>query len=320
MYIGATLIKVREATGVKVDIPRKDGTPNGQASGAATPLPGDDEEEVMVPVTITGPHPLALEAQAMLNEIISSRTSKITQRVRDIPGHILRFIMTQHRYFIEAAQGLDIHLALNQTEREITVNGDREGVIRVVEAIKANIEAFKANLTSHNIALPKRQHRLLVGKAVDEILEQSKCLVVPASPDDASDEVTVWGREEDLSAGLGAVMTKANSQYVHEFSLPGPMALSKQLLTYMTRIDYAKTLANAHPAASVFTPSLIAATHASVLNIDIVGEKSVVDAVVKQLSELIGKLIGATKEVPIDWLLHRVVQGKNAKKYVYSMI
>jgi hypothetical protein len=314
--IGANLNKVREATGVRVDIPRKDGTPNGHASGTATPLSGDDEEEVMVPVTITGPHPLALEAQAMLNEVIASRTSKITQKVRDIPGHILRFVMTRRGHFIEAAQGLEIHLALNQAEREITVSGDREAVIRVVEAIKASIEAFKATLTSFKISLPKRQHRLLVGKAVDEIMEQSKCLVVPASPDEPSEEVTVWGKAEDLPTGLSAVMTKANSQYIHEFPLPGPVALSKQLLTYMTRINYAKTLANAHPAASIFTPSPATAAHASVLNIDIVGEKSVVDAVVKQVSELIGKLVGATKEIPIDWLLHRVIQGKNAKKYV----
>ncbi|OJA13068.1 hypothetical protein AZE42_01903 [Rhizopogon vesiculosus] len=311
---GATLTKVREATGVKVDIPRKDSTPNGHASGTATPLAGDEEEEVMVPVTITGPHPYALEAQAMLKEIIASRTSTITQKVRDIPGHILRFVMNCRPYFIEVAQGLEIYLALNQADREITVSGDREAVIRVVETIKASIEAFGTILTSFKISLPKRQHRLLVGKAVDEIMDQCKCLVVPASPDEPSDEVTVWGKADDLPTGLGIVMTKANSQYIHEFPLPGPTALSKQLLTYMTRIDYEKTLANDHPDASIFTPSPATIAHASVLNIDIVGEKSVVDGVVKQISELIGKLIGATKEIPIDWLVHHVIQGKNAKK------
>ena len=255
----------------------------------------------------------------MLNEIISSRTAKITQKVRDIPSHILRFVMTQRRHFIEVAQDLEIHLALNQAERSITVSGDREAVIRVVEAIKASIETFKTSVISFNISLPKRQHRLLVGTAVDDIMEQSKCLVVPASSDDASEEVTVWGKAEDLSTGMGAVIARANSQYVHEFPLPGPTALSKQLLTYMTRINYPKTLADTYPTASIFMPSS-AAAHASVLNIDIAGEKSVVDGVVKQLSELIGKLFGATKEIPIDWLLHRVIQGKNAKKCVWSMI
>lgn len=315
---GATLTKIREATGVKVDIPRKDGTGNGHASGTTngttTPLPADEEEEVMIPVTIIGPHPHALEAQAMLNEIIASRTSTITRRVRDIPARILPFILTLRNHFIEAAQGLYIDLTLNQSEREITVCGDREAVIRVVETMKATIEGFKINITSLKISLPKRQHRLLGDEAVNEIMTQSKCLVVPASPEDPGEEVTVWGMADDLPTGLGAVMAKANSQFIHEFPLPGPLTVSKQILTYMTWIDYAKTLADAHPTALIFTPSPATIAQASVLNIDIVGEKPVVDAVVKQISELIGKLIGATKEISVDWLTHRIIQGKNAKK------
>jgi hypothetical protein len=35
---------------------------------------------------------------------------------------------------------------------------------------------------------------------------------------------------------------------------------------------------------------------------------------VRQVSELIGKLIGATHEVSVDWLVHRFITGKNAKK------
>jgi hypothetical protein len=38
------------------------------------------------------------------------------------------------------------------------------------------------------------------------------------------------------------------------------------------------------------------------------------DTVIKQISEFIGKFIGATREVSIDWLIHRVIQGKNARK------
>ena len=94
---GATLKQVRDQTGVRIDIPRRDtlAPANGNANGAshdpsrtATPLPGtpvggdEEEEEPTVPVTITGPQPLAYEAQAMLNEVIASRRSSTTQRVR----------------------------------------------------------------------------------------------------------------------------------------------------------------------------------------------------------------------------------------------
>jgi len=48
--------------------------------------------------------------------------------------------------------------------------------------------------------------------------------------------------------------------------------------------------------------------------VDLVGGKTLVDAAVRQVSELMGKLNGATKEVPVDWLVHKVIQGKHAKK------
>ncbi|KAF8844641.1 hypothetical protein BDN67DRAFT_962561 [Paxillus ammoniavirescens] len=316
---GATLKQIRDQTGVKVDIPRKESvTPNGHVNdspnGTATPAAAEDEEEPTVPVTITGPQPLAYEAQSMINEIISARMSKSSQRVRDIPAHVLPFVTARRALFVEAAQGGEIHLALNAPEREITVSGDREAVVRVVETIKGTIESFKSVLIPVKISLPKRQHRLLVGKAVDEIMAMSRCSVVVPKPDELGEEVLVYGKQEDISAGLGAVMEKANSQYIHEFPLPGPITVSRQLLTYMTHINYPMTLSATHPGASVFTPSAAAVVQGSVLNIDIFGEKSVVDAVVRQVSELLGKLIGATMEVSIDWLIHRVILGKNAKK------
>jgi len=296
--------------------PATNGHVNGGSSGTVTPAPGDDDDEPTIPVTVSGPQAMVQEALDILNGIISSKTSKTTQRVRDIPANVFPFVMARRGTFVAVADGGDIQLTRNEAEREITVSGDREAVIRFIEAIKSTVEAFKTGITSLKISLPKRQHRLLVGKAVDEIMTASNCSVVVSPTDDPSDELTVWGKGEHLPAGLQAVMEKANSQYIHEFPLPGPITLSKQLLTYMTRIGYTKTLATAHPGAFIYTPSQAIIDKAQVLNIDIVGEKPVVDAVVRQVSQLVGKLIGAIKEVNIDWLVHRVITGKHAKKCV----
>ncbi|RDB25479.1 Vigilin 1 [Hypsizygus marmoreus] len=323
---GATLKQIRDQTSVRVDIPPRDspthlagnGHANGFASGKATPSV-DEEEEATVPVTLTGPQPLAYEAHALLNQIISSKTSKSTQRVRDIPTHILPFIIARRPVFIAVAEGADVNLALNVPGREITVSGDREVVTRVIETIKANIEGISTSLTSLKIALPKRQHRLLVGKAVEEIMAKSKCAVIIANHDDPSEEVTVWGQGTDLPSGLAAVMERANSQYIHEFPLPGPIATSRQILTYMIRVQFAKALTAAHPGVSIFLPTPAVIEKGQTLNVDLVGEKSAVDAVVRKISELIGKLIGATREVSIDWLLHRVIMGKNAKKLFHDV-
>ncbi|KAI6032918.1 hypothetical protein F5J12DRAFT_797418 [Pisolithus orientalis] len=316
---GATLKQIRDQFGVKVDVPRKEtsttnGTSNETSSGPATPsVEVEDEEEPTLPVTITGPQPLALEARDMITSIISNRSPRLTRRVKDIPSHILPFIIALRSQFLQAAQGGDIQLTLN-AEREVVANGDREVVVRVVEVIKATIQSCKTALNPMKLSLPKRQHRLLDGKAQEDIFMKSKCSVVVPDIEDPSEEVTVYGMPENVQSGLAIVMEMANSQYIHVFPLPGPTSLSRQLLAYITRINYPETLNTKHPGASVFIPSTATAAQASVLNVDIIGEKSVVDAVVRQMSELLGKLIGATKEIPIDWLSHELIQVKNAQK------
>lgn len=301
-----------------MDIPKRDTLiGNGHTNGKAS-HDDDDEEELTIPVTLIGPQPLAYEAQVLLNQIISSKTSRATQRVRGIPAHILPFVLVRRPNFLEAAQDGAVNLTLNSPAREITVSGDREAVVRVVEAIKKTIEALEASITSVKISLPKRQHRLLTGQNADAVMTKSNCAVTVGKTEEVSDEVTVWGKATDLPAGLSAVMEQANSQYIHELTLPGPIALSKELATYLNRAQYTKVIKASHPNVDVFLPSTDSA--ASTLSIDLVGNKPEVDAVVKQVSELIGKLIGGTRDITIDWLLHRVITGKNGKKYVTSFL
>ena len=333
--------QIRDQTSVRVDIPKRDTTAlNGNGHLNEEPLShDDDDEEPTIPVTLTGPQPLAYEAQALLNQIISSKTSKITQRVRNIPAHILPFIVARRALFIAAAKDSTIDdaavtnpgdevssvastrndtvtLALNSNAREITVSGDREAVIRVVEKIKRTIEDFESTLTSVKISLPKRQHRLLTGPNADAVMNKSNCTVLVGQADDSNGDVIVWGQPSDLPAGLGAVMEQANSKYIHELTLPGPLDLSKQFAFYMNRVQYPKIVKANHPNVEVFLPPPDAQSQA--LSIDLVGDKILVDAAVKQTAELIGKLIGATRDVSIDWLLHRVITGKNSKKSVVS--
>ncbi|KAG6837485.1 hypothetical protein H0H93_008410 [Arthromyces matolae] len=319
---GATLKQIRDQTSVRVDIPPRESIPllngngvgNGSISGKATPLSLDDDEELSVPVTLTGPSPLVEEAQDLLNQIIASKTSKSTQRVRDIPAYVLPFIIPKKATFEAAAEGGKISLTLNRSAREISVSGDRPAVVRVIEVIRSAVEAYSTNLTSLKITLPKRQHRLLAGKAAEDIMTRTRCAVIVPNHEDASEEVLVWGNTSDLSTGLGAVVESANSKYIHEFPLPGPISISKQILAYMVHIHYEKTLRAAHPGVDVFLPTLTEAEKLSNLNLDLVGDKPAVDGVVRQVSELIGKLIGATKSVSIDWLIHKVINGKSAKK------
>lgn len=320
---GANLKQIRDQTNVKIDIPRRDSLATSgsvNASGVATPAAdGDDEDdEPTVPITITGPQTSAYDAQELINQAIAQRRSATTRRVKDIPAHVFPFIKGLRSAF-EAAAGDSgtVTLTLDGDAREIVVFGDRAAVLVVVDRIKATVAAATAEIQHIKLSLPKRQHRLLVGSAVDEIIQKSKCSVTVPGPDVAGDEVTVWGKGADLPQGLAAVMEKANSQYIHEFPLPGPAPVSKQIATYLNRIEFANQLAFDHQGVEVFTPTdkAIHSTTPTALSIELVGEKASVDAAVRKVSELIAKLIGGTRGLEIDWLIHRVLQGtKNAKK------
>ncbi|KAL0956379.1 hypothetical protein HGRIS_002526 [Hohenbuehelia grisea] len=312
---GATLKQIRDQTGVRVDIPPKDSlTPptNGHAnaSGKASPVaPADDEEEEepTVPVTITGPQTSAEEARALLAQIISTKTSRTTQRVRDIPVHVLPFVLVRKSAFQAAAGGGDATLSLNADAREITVAGEREAVGRVIDAIRSAVDSFSTSLTSLKMPLPRHQHRLLAGRAANEIMAASRCAVIVPKADEAGDEVAIWGQSTDLAGGVGAMMNAVNSKFVKDLKLSSDEATAKQILAYLDRIGYAKTVHSAHPAVSVYPAP-------KTLSLDIVGDKADVEAAVTTIQAFLGKLAGATKEISVDWLLHRVVQGKNSKK------
>lgn len=317
-FSGANLKQIRDQTNVRVDIPRREIQPAAHVNGNGVPhsdssVRADEDEEPMIPITISGPQPLAYEAQSLLNAIIAQKTAKTTQRVRDIPAHLIPFVTARHAEFMASAVEGEVHLTLRAAEREVIVNGDREAVGRVVETIKSAIEFLKGDLQSFSLALPKRQHRLLAGKAVDEIMAKSKCSVVVPRPEEDTDQITVWGNGNELANGMAAVMQKANSEYIHEFPLPGPLSFSKQLVTYITRTSYTKTLSSSHGVA-VYTPPAGILAKAQSLNIDVVGEKSKVDAAVSDLSSFVASLLGGISEVEMDWLVHKIVHGKNHKK------
>lgn len=311
-----------------MDVPPKDGltpsssnavfTANGTtppASGAATPLVIEqDEQETNIPITIKAARPLAEEARLIINDIIASRTSKLTQKIRDIPPHILPFLTHRCAAFETAAEGREIQILLNAAAREIKVTGDREGVTRVVEAIKSTAESLETVLTSISMNFAKRQHRLLTGKTAEEIMAQNKCAVIVPEPGDPSEAVLVWGASEDLPNGLTAIITKVNSVYIHEFPLPGPIQTSKNILTYILRVDFTETLTTTHPGLNVFTPPPALWDSTTTLNLELSGSKNIVDEAIRQTSELIGKLNGATKDLNVDWIVHKIISHKNAKK------
>ncbi len=256
-----------------MDIPRRD-LAQGDVPGTAV----DDDEEPTLPITITGPSSLAEDVRAEIAAIIATKKSRSTQRIRDVPVHMLPFILAK----LPKYQSEEITLALNEPGREAVISGERETVVRTIGQIKDDVTDWEQSLENISLSIPKRQHRLLLGQGAEELMAKTKCAVIPTPFDEPGDLVTVWGKSDDISVALGAVYEMARSKHSAEVVLPGPLTYASQITTYLTRSAYLKSLSTSHSGLSIY----------------------------------IRKLEGALREVEIDWLVHKTLIGKNGKKSV----
>ncbi|CDZ98263.1 Vigilin [Phaffia rhodozyma] len=96
---GATLKRITDLTGCRINIPKKDDAGAASAPPTQADLSTDSdseaEEEADEPtttITIAGPEPSALEAQREIQSLVGERTSKTTVRIKDIPPSFFPFV------------------------------------------------------------------------------------------------------------------------------------------------------------------------------------------------------------------------------------
>ncbi|KAF8593403.1 hypothetical protein BDV93DRAFT_612242 [Ceratobasidium sp. AG-I] len=284
---GANLAQLRAKYGVRADIPRQGVNVNIPRSNTTAPHPDwpapggeGEEEEPTQPISVTGPLSSVTEAIAELNIIIAANSSKITQRVRDIPNNVHPFIASRlPKYYATAeAAGFYVTLTLFAPSHELVASGDRPGVVSVIQAVKADVEKLGESLSTIAVPLNKPQHHLLFGSFAEELMELSHCIVIlPTDPDDK--EVTLWGLQDDLPQGLQAVMKQANSMYTESLSVPAP---SYQICDYLLRMDYFnKVMAPAYPGVQAYIMPR-GKGHA----VDMIGERPVVAAAIEGLQKV----------------------------------
>ncbi|CUA66866.1 Vigilin 1 [Rhizoctonia solani] len=306
---GANLNQLRAKYEVRVDIPRKDTglAPPVGSSGAVSPTPADEDEEPIQPISVTGPLSSVVAAIAEIKAVISTKTANITQRVRDVPIKIFPFIEGRRSDYEEAVSN-ESSISVNSApeSREITVSGDRQGVVKTVEQIKKDIEELENSITSISIPVKKPKHRLLVGDFAQELMTAAKCAIeLPGEPD--NEIITLWGLSEDLPNGLMAINKQGDSQYTQTITIPAP---SGPICEYLVTTAYFGSIWGPKFPGVEGYPVPRGKGHV----IDFVGEKDAVAPVVKDLNKLFQDLAGSVRQVEIDWLLHKPLAGKFTKK------
>ncbi|KAJ1304542.1 hypothetical protein OPQ81_005683 [Rhizoctonia solani] len=291
---GANLNQLRAKYDVRVDIPRKDANP-------APPL-------AHLPISVTGPLSSVVAAIAEIESIISTKTANITQRVRDVPAKIFPFIEGRRSEYEEAAGNEGFSIIVNPTleSREVSVSGDRQGVVKTVEQIKKDIEELDNSIGSISMGVKKPKHRLLVGDFAQELMTTAKCAIeLPEDPE--SENITIWGLPGDLPNGLKAINDQASSKYTQTVTIPAP---SGPICDYLVTTAYFGSIWGPKFPGVEGYPVPRGKGHV----VDFVGDKDAVAPVVKDLNKLFQDLVGSVRQVEIDWLLHKPLAGKFAKK------
>jgi len=243
---GSSLKTVTDATGCKIDIPRRENLPSAPAQTSAQDDADSDDEEPedpSVPISLTGPTPAIADAKARILALIKDKVSHTSVKIKDIPSDYYPFISgpkgakareleqsigqgsvqihvpppSVWRLLEKQADAAELSGDADETVQErkrdlsIRVQGDREKVSAVVDEIRRQYNEIRESSQTLSISIPKRQHRFLVGNAADDILEQTGCIVDLPPIEDSADECTIRGPAENLAPALTLVISKANA-------------------------------------------------------------------------------------------------------------
>ncbi|PWY99832.1 hypothetical protein BCV70DRAFT_113463 [Testicularia cyperi] len=341
---GKNLKTITDQTGVKINIPPRDASE--VAAEAAGPRDGDYENDEQIPVTLEGDEINVKQAQAMIQAIVSERTSKITQRLTHIDHVFYPFIagpkganasqLESHQgggevsvrvppraAFLQSKEANEDDSTSAEPKRErdlaIIVSGDREKVAAVVSAIEKQVDEMKSSFRTLAISIPKRQHRFLVGDAANDILATTQCSVELAAIDDPSDSVTIRGPQTKLPLALTAAMEKANAVRVevvdvvalHRPTAKDPVGHAKHVLRWLSvggKIPRGQS-------TQVYLPRPAIVDSTGTVQIEIVGsDADEVSKIRETLQSLVRSVPSShVDELDVDPLLHRFIIGKKGQ-------
>jgi len=112
---------------------------------------------------------------------------------------------------------------LSVMKDELSVAGEKNGVMSVVEKIKEISKVLEKKATTVSVEVKKSQHKYVIGpkgNAINEILQDTGVFVEMPSSDSTSETITLRGPQEKLGLALTKVYEKANSVVSYNVACP----------------------------------------------------------------------------------------------------
>jgi hypothetical protein len=175
---GATLKSITEATGCKIDIPRRETLPTADSTAvssaeADTDSDDDEPEDPSAAITITGPSVSAADARTRIEDLIFHKVSQTAVSIKHIPSHLYPFIA--------GPKGIKARLLEEELgEADINITIPTPAVWKALER-QANGEqgeyVTESGKSKKDLAIRVRGEKTKVQKVVDEINKQYENLV-----------------------------------------------------------------------------------------------------------------------------------------------
>merc|ERR1712029_1300567 len=169
-------------------------------------------------ITITGPKD-GIEKAVHELQLISDVQSKQAYEVLNVLKIYHPFINGPNGEYVKQmlVDYPDVRInipPLSVMKDEISVAGEKNGVLAVVEKIKEISKVLERKATTVSVEVKKSQHKYVIGpkgNAINEILQDTGVFVEMPSSDSNSETITLRGPQQKLGLALNKVYEKANS-------------------------------------------------------------------------------------------------------------
>ena len=258
---GTVIRGISDRTGAKINIPKVD---------ESLVLQEDDDDNMIVDITIEG-DPLALAlAQQEIESIINERTSTVNLRLREIPAEYYPFIAgprnsrvadleTAHqvRVQIPPLESWSNHPSARvpatgtpaifkpHPHSHIRISGDRLAAQAARAEIESHVEEnLRRQITLSEIGIDRNRHQFVLTdgpESVQSLLEETGCAVIlpPASAN--TEMLAVIGPQDKIEQGVERILDLATSMHMHSIDVAkqhanasiGAQAHARALLQYL---------------------------------------------------------------------------------------
>ncbi|ORZ02451.1 hypothetical protein BCR43DRAFT_481564 [Syncephalastrum racemosum] len=316
---GKTLKQIEAKSNVRVNFPPR-------SAGEEEYKEGQEDEPVAV--TLVGDAAGIAIAKADIDKIVGEKAAKLTVKVTDIDHRFYLHVAgpkSQTLQAIEQQTNVKIQmppLVGPEASGPIALVGDKEKIEVAKSALIERYEELKKAYRTIAFAVPKRQHKYILGKdgvTLREIFEESGCTIELPEEDETTENITVRGPDDKLIPGLQLAMEKARAVYVNVLELtelhgsaPDRVQHARAMLKFLVSKGSFASFETEHGVQTI-VPTLVPTAKSVPVEFVSRDEKDMINAYKEAYEACLGLVPDLVGFANVEAYLHRHLAIRHAK-------